>query len=166
MWDLVKHRDSFTFTFRPIQDHEIWHSQGDESNRSPQGVKPCSEDGGSRVHRNAEKDSQPLPGLEPPDHTARSPALYQRVIPALALDTAPHINIMSSLSRERVCHVTGHSPCLCQLIYTYVHFEPFFYIFVLTVLLHFKYSVSMYPPGLSAQVLYSRLRLFIYHLRI
>jgi hypothetical protein len=28
-----------------------------------------------------EKNSQPLPGLEPPDHPVRSPALYRRAIP-------------------------------------------------------------------------------------
>jgi hypothetical protein len=37
----------------------------------------------------------------------------------------------SSLSRGRVCHVAGHGHCLCQAIYTYVHFQFLFSIFVL-----------------------------------
>jgi hypothetical protein len=32
---------------------------------------------------------------------------------------------VSSLSRGWVCHVAGHSPCLCKAIYTYVCFDLF-----------------------------------------
>jgi hypothetical protein len=39
---------------------------------------PWSRSGRGGVHKN----SRPLPGLEPPDHTARSPVLYRWAIPA------------------------------------------------------------------------------------
>jgi hypothetical protein len=56
----------------------------------------------------------------------------------------------SSLSRGRVCHVTGYCPCLCQAIYTYVRCDTFFS-FLNFLYFIYIYSVSMYKPGLSAQ---------------
>jgi len=47
-----------------------------------------------------------------------------------------------SPSRRRVYLVTGHSPCLCQATYTYVHFELFktvFFKFLLLLFLNFQH---------------------------
>jgi hypothetical protein len=66
----------------------------------------------------------------------------------------------SSLSRWRLCHVTGHS----LAIYTYERLELYdLYIFFF----HFVYRMPLYTPGLSGQALYSRLCLrIIYYLRV
>jgi hypothetical protein len=61
-----------------------------------------------------------------------------------------------------VCNLTGHSPCLCQAIYTYGHFELFFNIFILTIFA-FYIKMSMYTSGLSVQDLHSRLSLMLIH---
>jgi hypothetical protein len=80
--------------------------------------------------------------------------------PNLVPSTSPDFGCSLPVKRT-ICIVTGHSPWLCQAIYTYVHFELLFYKFYFIFLfltstttncLHFKYRIST-----SAQVSYSTL---------
>jgi len=56
----------------------------------------------------------------------------------------------SSLSRGRVCHVIGHSSCLCQAIYTYVHFELFLFCILYTDV-HIR--ATPFSPGYVLQIM-------------
>jgi hypothetical protein len=50
-----------------------------------------------------------------------------------------------SRSRGRVCHITGHTPCLCQVIYTYVHFQfVCFFNFLKLFLIVYTQDVCVY----------------------
>jgi hypothetical protein len=49
-------------------------------------------------HDDKDKNSQPLLGLKPPDHPARSPELYHRVIPAPYLPKTKSISLWSASS--------------------------------------------------------------------
>jgi hypothetical protein len=59
----------------------------------------------------------------------------------------------SSLSRGWVSLVTGHSPCLCQVIYMYIHFDCL--LTFITFSKFFMYRMSMYVfPSPSLHIHY------------
>jgi len=73
----------------------------------------------------------------------------------------------SSLCRGQVCHVTCHSPRLCQAIYTYVHFDlfvfnAFFAFYIQNVCVHAR----PLSPGFVQQIMPDAYKLPSLHYRV